>query len=168
MNNFYEYIDFPKVPKELIEAPEVIFKKPPITLKIQLDSPNDPAKRKHWPVAVSDQLLAWLKDNIIKEECYIWYAVSSTALADHQDHRQYCYNYIIETGGDDVLTYGKIDENNTEWVKFEPKRWIKLNNHITHGTVGKFENGPRIILQISPKEAYNHLNEVDMKKITDF
>ena len=153
MNNFYEYIDFPKVPKELLEAPEVIFKKPPLTFKNQLDSPKDLAKRTHWPVAVNDKLLVWLKDNIARK-CYVWYLISTTTLPDDRDHRQYCYNYIIETGGDDVLIYGKIDKNNTEWVQFEPNRWIKLNTHLTHVTVGKFENGPRILLQITPIESY--------------
>jgi hypothetical protein len=103
--------------------------------------------------------MQWLKDNIFDDEFMAWYTISSIALATHMDFRQYCYNYIIETGGDDVLTYGHMSENNTEWVKFEPRRWLKLNNHVPHGTVGSFLNGPRILLQITPKETYNHLVE---------
>jgi hypothetical protein len=158
MNTFYEYVDFPKVPEELLEDPEVIFKKPPLKLNRHLDSPDNPAERKHWPVAISDPLYTWLKDNIFKEEILVWYTVSSGELEAHKDMRQYCYNYILVTGGDDVVTYKKQNDKIVEYVKFEPKRWLKLDNHVLHGTFGEFKNGPRILLQITPIESYSHLD----------
>lgn len=159
MNEFYKYLDLPKVPESLLCSINDICNRTPINLgDSHLDNPKDPSNRKHCPIQVNDRLFSWLTD-IFSKDIIAWYVVSKTMLPTHVDGRQYCYNYILETGGDDVRTYAEMGNNHKEFIKFEPKRWIKLNNHIPHGTIGNFKNGPRILLQITPAVTYKHIKD---------
>lgn len=156
MKTFYEYLDLPKVPDHLLTDIDSILNQQPINFgTAHLDSPHDPSVRKHWPVKVKQELFEWLTA-LFDEDILVYYVVSTAPLETHMDTRLYCCNYILANGGEDVTTYAHHDDSSIEYVKFEERRWLKLNNHLPHGTIGKFDNTVRIILQISPKQAYEN------------
>lgn len=177
---YLEYVNYPKVPDNLIPDSATILALPNFTYAGDAEK-NRPefAKKNYFIKRVSPELKEWLIQTFpFKITSY--YFIFQKLMKPHTDFRKVTFNYIVDEGGDDIYTesYNReyIEDGHMEgWVKLrndagldaswninEPittltserakfKTWMKLNTTIPHGTVGNITR-PRIILSVIPHE----------------
>lgn len=154
MDKYFEYLDFPKVPTELLEDLKVIENKPKESLGRHLHKPDgDPQTRVYYPAEVDINLVKWLKKNIFYAEKFMFvYIIHLEPLIMHRDIMSYTYLYLLQHGGEKLNNCAVIDDKMID-VRFDLHRWVKLNTHILHGTRGEMTE-KRISLQAMPYNAY--------------
>ena len=143
--NYIEYIDLPPVPEHLIEQLQDIVNKPPKNFSY-VSQENQFFKTRY----VSNDLKSWLQP-LFEFEIYPQYQLVYDGLPIHIDkgNRIFAYNYLLDTGGDDVKT-AVYDENYKllQSEKLELKRWHRLNTGMLHTVYGMDPNRVRIALSI--------------------
>lgn len=177
---YLEYVDYPKVPDNLIPDSETILALPNFTYAGTAEKYRpEYAKQNYFIKRVSTELKKWLL-NTFPFPITAYYMIFGGLMKPHTDFRKITYNYIIDEGGDDIYTesynreyveeghmasWGKLrkdagldstwDENETLIAltseRAKLKTWMKLRTTIPHGTVGTITR-PRIILSVIPHE----------------
>jgi hypothetical protein len=142
---YIKYVDLPRVPKHLIEPLKNIINKPPKTLSY---IPTEYAyfKTKH----VNNDLKSWLQP-LFEFEISPQYQLVYDGLPIHVDRdRIFTYNYLLDTGGDDVKT-AIYDENHKllQSEILELKRWHHINTSMPHCVHGINPYKVRIAISVS-------------------
>lgn len=165
MLSYFEYVNLPKIPLDVIESVKIIENKKPISFGKHLHEPDDPSKRNRWPVEMDINLSLWIKTNIFpNEKIYMAYSVSTVNFTLHRDIRRFCYMYVLQNGGDELFSYGGSSIENIVKIKCDLHRWIKLNTGMLHGIIGPMTE-KRISIQVTTLSAYSHLNEKELEKL---
>lgn len=165
MNNYYEFLDWPVIPEHLLKNLNINDESlPRMTYDFERGEVLDLDLNKeitHININQfkNEELKIWLKNNTKINEKMIFNIMTYTSHMDlHSDVRQYCYSYILNTGGEKVITT-MLDKNKNQIdFIFPPFKWYKFNTHYLHKTTGI--TGYRVILQLTPKSAFNHLNDL--------
>ena len=137
MNNLIDYIDLPEIPKELLPDVQWIIDKPKIDRSKQGWNNNV-----FHPKTIDNQPLAdWLSENVVKALTgdvvfkYFRYQVMYPGFPIHVDNygRRAAINYLLQTGGDNVLTqiYNK-DSEVIESKKIDINKWHYLISEQPH------------------------------------
>jgi hypothetical protein len=164
----YCYLDFlPQIPKNLLEHYDNNVNNP-FHVSLRNRKNNIDIDVHH----ITDiKLKTWLKFNICQDaDSYTAsFAQGTNNISSQLPHvdfsRRYTLNYILDTGGDNVLTnfycedgfnllrtdipdrsYQYKNLNLIDSVQFEPNRWHILNTKIIHGVTNIIS--PRISVQI--------------------
>lgn len=140
----FQYLDWlPKIPPELLIDPYV-----PDESKIGFQDTG----YTRW--AIPKELETWLFSNISQEVGIAGYQIISQDVNAHCDRRSWAVNYIVDTGGTEVVTslwqqpgqpiirqpsikipaYAKLDCIQSHCI--EPGRWHLLNTHVLHSVRG--------------------------------
>ena len=142
---YIEYLDLPNIPEHLLEPIEVIINKPPKASRDFVDS-YPYFKKRH----VSTDLHNWLQ-SIFDFKIDPQYQLIYDGLPIHIDtgNRIFAYNYLLDTGGDNVKTV-IYDEhyNPLESKAIESKRWHRINTGMLHGVHGIPSNNVRVAVSI--------------------
>ena len=140
-----EYINLPNVPEHLIEPIQDIINKKPKHYS-SVTSEYEYFKTKN----VSQELKDFLQ-SIFDFEIYPQYQLVYDGLPIHIDkgNRVIAYNYLLDTGGDNVHTI-VYDSNYKplEIKKLELKKWHSINTSMLHGVHGIMPNRVRIAISI--------------------
>jgi hypothetical protein len=143
--NYIEYIDLPKVPEQLIESIQDIINRPP------KDFSNVSAEYTYFKTRyVNDDLKSWLQ-NIFNYEIYPQYQLVYKGLPIHVDkgNRIVAYNYLLDTGGDNVRTAIYDDKYKLLQIeKLELRRWHRINTGMLHGVHGIQSDKVRVAISI--------------------
>lgn len=142
----FRYRNFPKVPDKLIaEALEAI-KGEDLRLNRELYSDrNDPGEQAGCICAFTEipNLRKWFNKNIrphLKDqERELHVQTIGTDVKPHKDPaRRRVLNYLIDTGGDTVLTLHYKEDRKTmiNAVQIEPFRWHELQTDVFHSVLG--------------------------------
>ena len=101
--------------------------------------------------------LSILTDWIIKHcpcECHVAeYIISDCAISFHKDlGRDYAFNYILDTGGENVITefWDDSAQQLLSSVICEPNQWYVLNVSKQHRVLEP-QPRPRVLVSITPK-----------------
>lgn len=141
--NLIEYVNLQKIPMDLIESTEQIKNKP-----------NKSTVAKDYPFFktfhVNDDLKKFL-ESIFPFEIWCQYQLIFGDIIIHKDpERTLAYNYILDQGGDMVLTNFYSDKKNliySENIKLH--QWVKLNTSIFHNVTGL--SATRVAISVTPK-----------------
>jgi hypothetical protein len=155
--NYIEYIDLPSVPEHLIEPLQDIINKPP--KNFSFIAPEYPFFKTR---NVSDDLEVWLQ-TIFKFDVWPQYQLVFDGVPIHIDPgpgpgepgsidpggRIFAYNYLLDTGGDNVKT-AIYDKNNNllQSEELELKRWHRINTGMPHAVHGINPDKIRIAISI--------------------
>ena len=157
-----QQLDFPLVPDELIESIDSILAKP--------DFVRDQKK-------ITDQLFEYL-ESIFVRPISARYICCKNGLPPHHDEsgRTFAYNFILDTGGRNVVTRVYDDELKiVQEIICQPKNWYKIPTaewHSVHGIDEEteamtlyrdFNNNTEISLIYLYNFLYN-LNDITRKK----
>jgi len=153
---YIKYLDFPQVPKELLESVEDIIAKPAELL------PMTPQRQKQQleyfqNKTISDQLYHWLK-GVFKFKFYAKYQVIHRGIPIHTDKgayegdRRYAMNYLLDQGGSNVITTVYDDDQQTvlQTECLELKRWHTIQVEKFHGVEGIEPGKLRVALSVTP------------------
>jgi hypothetical protein len=144
--NYIEYIDLPTVPEHLIEPLQDIINKSPKNFSY-VSQEYQFFKTRY----VNDDLKLWLQP-LFDFEIHPQYQLVYDGLPIHVDkgNRIYAYNYLLDTGGDNVET-AIYDENHNllQSKKLELKRWHRVNTFMPHTVHGIDPDKVRIAISIS-------------------
>jgi hypothetical protein len=144
--NYIEYIDLPTVPEHLIEPLQDIINKSPKNFSY-VSQEYQFFKTRY----VNDDLKLWLQP-LFDFEIHPQYQLVYDGLPIHVDkgNRIYAYNYLLDTGGDNVET-AIYDENHNllQSKKLELKRWHCVNTFMPHTVHGIDPDKVRIAISIS-------------------
>jgi hypothetical protein len=143
--NYIEYIDLPSIPEHLIEPIQNIINKPPKGFS------HIPAEYAYFKTRyVNDDLKLWLQ-TIFNFEIYPQYQLVYDGLPIHIDigDRILAYNYLLDTGGDNVRT-AVYDDNYKllQIEKLELRRWHRINTSMLHGVHGIQSDKVRVAISI--------------------
>jgi hypothetical protein len=143
--NYIEYLTLPPVPEYLIEPLQDIINKSPKNFS-HLSSEYAYFKTRH----VNDDLKLWLQ-SIFDFEVWPQYQLIFDGLPIHIDkgNRIFAYNYLLNTGGDNVKT-AVYDKNNIllQCETLELKRWHRINTGMPHTVHGIDPDKIRIAISI--------------------
>lgn len=146
MNDYLVYLDLPEIPEHLIEPIDVIINKPP---KPDSKIPTDFAPFQ--TRLVSKELFEWVQD-MFKIKCYTQYQIIKRGLPTHKDvRRTVAFNYILETGGPNVLT--TIYDDTKKMIDYEeikPHIWHRLKTDVFHNVTGITSS--RVSISVEIKE----------------
>jgi len=154
---YIKYLNFPSVPDHLLESVNDIINKPCENMLVK-----DFDTFQYKPVR--QDLLDWLNNNI-KGKFYAKYQVIYAGIPIHKDNpafpgdRRIAYNYIIDTGGPNVIT-SVYDENKIliESEHLPAKTWHSLVVERYHGVEGIDPNHPRVALTVTPLLSFGPKN----------
>ena len=137
-----EYLDLPKVPESIIQPTKAI---------LQKQSTHPYAK------PINSDLNDWLNNMFGREitACYQIIGEILPGLAPHKDRngRIRGYNYIIQTGGNNVYTTTYDQSMNiVDEVVLEPNRWHRLDTGEWHSVHGIGVNDIRIAITVTYPE----------------
>jgi hypothetical protein len=138
--NYIEYLDLPNIPEHLIDSIQDIIDKPMLTSGFRYFK-NKP---------VSNELKMWLQ-SVFDFEIHPSYQFIYDGLPIHIDrgNRISAYNYLLDTGGDNVITTVYNQERiPLQSEKIELKRWHRINTGMLHGVYGINPDKIRISLSI--------------------
>jgi hypothetical protein len=141
------------------------------------------ARKTYFRKRVNPELKEWLLKTFVSiGEFTAGYLIINEMIGPHKDLRDLTYNYVIDAGGDDIVTtvwsgnmkgvseeldhwhsirtdykpnQQKIERNFLESLIVEPKKWCSLRSGMLHSVTGN-QVRPRIILSVIP------LSEVHM------
>lgn len=142
MNDFFRYVDIPKIPDHLID-----------TLAAFVNRKNiyDVEKSYYLQFEISKELETFLK-SIFDFKITAQYQIIKKGLPIHKDRkRTECFNYLIETGGSDTClnTYDEDKETVLHSVHIEPFKWHWINVGKFHGVSG-LTDAPRLAISVTP------------------
>ena len=184
MNQYIKYVDFPTVPEEILLTPQQIIDAPYFGYKPEFEEMRgETARKNYFRKRVNPELKEWLLKTFTSIGPFTaGYLIMNSIIGPHKDLRDLTYNYVIDTGGDDMVTTvwsgnmkGVNDEldhwhnvrvdslNNQEKIErgylesliVEPKKWCSLRSGMLHSVLGT-QVRPRILLSVIP------LSEVKM------
>jgi hypothetical protein len=143
---YIEYLDLPKIPENLLESVQDIISKPPSTSLVILDTFLF-FKQKN----VSNELKEWLQ-SIFDFKIDPYYQLIYNGLPIHIDkgNRIYAYNYLLETGGNNVRTV--IYNQNYKKLQSEIlqiNQWHRINTSMLHGVHGIELDKVRVAVSVS-------------------
>ena len=140
----FQYLDrLPKIPPALLQDPYI-----PDPDQIGFQDIG----YTRW--ALQPKLKSWLAENISQDVAIAGYQVISQDVNAHFDRRHWAINYVIDTGGSNVVTaffkdrkspmqvdeIYRLDQNEQLDLLFdrcvEPGRWHILNTHVLHSVKG--------------------------------
>jgi len=142
MNNLFTYLDkFPIIPDTLLTEVH----------KSLLDNPNVFIQGwyKNYKVhTATDNLKEFLKQFFINHNIQVH--IIENTLYMHRDYgRSIAFNYIIDSGGNDVETcFYNNDRSLLFSIKIEEHRWHRLDVSILHNVINL--ERPRIAITINP------------------
>lgn len=145
-------IDLPKIPLDLILTYDEILK---LQLHPTVDRNGNIYEVDFYKVfTANDALWKWVQLNFDTEIEYVEYLVAYEPLGIHRDmERTKAFNYIIELGGDNILTEF-YTEDRAQLIyskKYNQYEWHLLNVDLPHRVVGKLTS-PRIIISVTPTD----------------
>jgi hypothetical protein len=184
MNKYIKYMDeFPSIPDEILPTNQQIIDSPYFGNHESVEKIRHPFSLKHYSARkVNRELKEWLLDTF-KWEFAGGFNIFNANMQPHKDLRDYTYNYILDTGGEDIYTNvfsGEVNrEKVTEWhkvrggdnieepeelillesVKIESHRWHYLRTDLNHSVTGTHTH-PRIILSVIPVEVMAVNNKI--------
>lgn len=151
MSNYIKYLNnIEKVPNELIDPIEDIINQTPEELIVR-DFKFFQYKR------VNKHLTDWLHSKI-KIPCYAKYQVIRNGIPIHKDNpafpgdRRLAFNYLLQTGGDNVLTR-VYDEDKTTILQEEClplHTWHSLVVEKYHGVFNIDPSSYRVAISVTP------------------
>lgn len=127
--DYFDYLDWPTIPNELIETIQDILAKPPKSFS-RIPSTNKRFQTRY----ISSHLQQWL-DDLFHKRFFAQYQVSREGLAIHKDlgPRLAAFNYIIHSGGENVSTcFYDENKNFTYSVIIESNRWHRIKTDEYH------------------------------------
>ena len=138
----FQYLDFlPSIPDDLL-------------IDFFVKSQQNFRLDEYYRYGITLQLQEWLAVNISAVDNRVGCQVMNSDIYPHCDFRKWAINYILDTGGSNVITtfYKKegkdlvgeprsiatdIDELETVLsIQIEPKKWHLLHTNILHGVTG--------------------------------
>jgi hypothetical protein len=142
---YIEYLDLPTVPENLIEPIQDIINKPPKDFST-IEPDNEYFQTRY----VNDDLMAWIQ-TLFDYKVQAQYQLVYKGLPIHIDrgNRVFAYNYLLDTGGDDVRT--AVYDNRFQLLqseKLEVKRWHRLSTGMRHTVHGIDEDKVRAAISI--------------------
>jgi hypothetical protein len=149
---FIDYIDLPKIPVELLEHPSDIISRGSIPIGNPdkpgfIINPNFPIQRK----LINKPLKEWLY-SVFNYQVTVQYLLLNSNSSIHKDPktRPQAYNYVIDTGGPNVVTTVYDEDKSTvlKSLTVPAKTWYCLDTGRYHGVTGIEENTWRILLSI--------------------
>jgi hypothetical protein len=144
-------VDIPPVPLDLIKSLDQIKALPPVVL-YQEDGSTYESEWYH--VYTCDQELTdWIVKHFPVEVDVVEYIVSDRAIIMHTDlGRSQAYNYVLDTGGKNILTefYNDSRDQLVEQVEYATNQWYLLNVSVPHMVKGE-QTRPRVLISVTPK-----------------
>lgn len=140
------YLDLPSVPSDLIESIQSIINKPNKEASIIV---NEYPYFKTKPVKLD--LHSWLQE-LFPFEITPQYQLIFNGLPIHIDkgNRIIAYNYILDTGGDNVKTVVYDHRYKPLQIEvIEANKWHSIRTSMLHGVHGIQSNNVRIAISIS-------------------
>ena len=147
---YIDYIDLPNIPEELLESYTDILNKPSLPINNYSGNPLPAIMKSIQRREVSNNLIEWLQ-TILEFPVRAQYLILSTNAPIHKDpkRRPQAYNYIINAGGDNVVT--TIYSDNFVVLKslvIPEKTWHYLDTGRFHSVRGISKDQYRIVLSI--------------------
>ncbi len=184
MNEYIKYMDeFPSIPSDLIPTIEQITNSQYFGNHESVEKLRHPFAIKYYSTRkVNQSLKEWLLENF-KFDFVAMFIIFNANMDPHKDLRNYTYNYIIDTGGDNIHTNvfsGEVGRKKVEkWhevrgeasnnaaseltllesVCLESMRWHYLRTDLNHSVTGDHVR-PRVILSVIPVSAMMSNNKV--------
>ena len=180
MNEYIKYVDFTTIPEEVLMTPQQIIDAPYYAHNEKFEAMRHPfAKANYFRKRVNPELKEWLLTTFTDKLGVFSaaYIIFNAHMAPHKDIRNMTYNYVIDAGGDDIVTSvysGNLRDKNLDvWnsirtdvenlkdhteiellesLIIEPKRWCSLRTDMLHSVYGT-QVRPRIILSVVPESA---------------
>ena len=125
---YYEYKEFPSIPENLLESPDAVINKSTEGMHSAFKFNPFYQTRNAVP-----ELTEWASQ-IIKQPFSIKYQIINEGIPIHKDFGRFtALNYILDTGGDNVLT--NFYDNNkvlVDSVCFPPKKWHIIRTDMYH------------------------------------
>ena len=146
-------VNLPVIPNELIYSYEQVITLDPWVLKYEDGRVYDTDFYKVY--IANKELCDWIKSVFEEELEYIEYLVAYKPLPMHKDlERTQAYNYVTETGGNNVQTEFYDFDRTTLLSSTEcnPGTWYFLNVSYPHRVVGELTS-PRVIISVTTKAA---------------
>ena len=106
----------------------------------------------------NQELKDWVQLNFPVEVELVEYIVSDQALPIHIDlGRNSAYNYLIDTGGHNLVTQFYSDDKTTiiDSCEYQVNRWYQLNVGIPHSVEGT-QTHPRFLISVTPKSGITY------------
>jgi hypothetical protein len=146
---YIEYLNFPSIPKQFIKSADEIIKLHKLANPEVADQYNNVFSTRE----VEPELYEWLITTF-DFELAVQYQIINQGIPIHKDkgNRLIAYNYLLATGGEDVIT--SVYDDNKELLqseKLQLKRWHKLETGYFHGVEGIDPNSSRVSISITPK-----------------
>jgi len=170
--SYIEYIDLPIIPKELIPEAKAIIDLP--IWGFDTDGGGyHKADNKYSTKKISMTVKDWMVENF-NFDFVANFVVFNGAIPAHKDMRTSAYNYLLDTGGEDIKTtvwQGEISKEDYESytgyneritsgdnnlialqsMVIEPFRWHKLRTDLMHSVNGTYSR-PRVMISVTPIE----------------
>ena len=151
---YIEYLNLPSIPEHLLEPIDVIINKPPKDSKKVSETYPD-FKSDNYPYfktrEVNDDLKEWLQ-SIFDFKIDPQYQLVYDGLPIHIDvftRRISAYNYLLDTGGDEVKTVVYDEQHNPlQSETLELKRWHRVSTNMFHSVHGIHPNKVRVAVSI--------------------
>ena len=147
------YVDFPKIPEELLLPIEEIIdlNRPRATTDVVPAYKIPGFDRK----LMNTELSEWLSENIPLKFEIMQYQVISQDVMQHTDLTTYAYNYQLTLGGPDVRTEFADESGNIVETHVIPTyQWVRLKSDVLHGVSGIEPGQLRIAVNIRTSEHY--------------
>jgi len=149
-------VDLPLVPVDLIVPLEQVGKLNPVVLYHQDGS----VYQVDWyrVYTCNQELTDWVIENFPIEVELVEYVVSDQAIIMHTDLGRNCaYNYLIDTGGTDIVTefYSSDKTQMLDSIEYQPNKWYGLNVGIPHRVNGT-QIRPRFLISVTPKSGVTY------------
>jgi len=142
-----EYLDFPRIPDELIVDIYQTIRNTPAYNRHSEPKNTDAEKHNAWnSIKASDKLKEFTK-SIFDFEHDVHIFMLSGDLPVHKDNaRDTAYNYVLETGNASTNFHDE-DKVLVEENKIEPFKWHKLDVKQFHSVL--IPNPPRVLVSVS-------------------
>jgi len=178
MNQYIKYENLPSIPEEILLTPQQIIDAPYFGYKPEFEEMRgERARKTYFRKRVNIELKEWLLTTFSSIGPFTaGYLIINEMIGPHKDLRDLTYNYIIDAGGDDIVTtiwsgnmmgvseeldhwhsirndyqpnQQKIERVFLESLTIEPKKWCSLRSGMLHSVTGT-QVRPRIILSVIP------------------
>jgi hypothetical protein len=171
---YISYVNLPSIPEKLLPNITELLNQPHFEYGGDFESSRKSynIQQKYQRRKISPELKKWLIDNLNFEFIAI-YNVFMDSVPPHTDIRNITFNYVMDTGGDNIKTtfyegrplkLSKWDKQIPDYekiVNMEPElrimesiiveshTWVKLHTTKFHSVDGDFQR-PRIVLSVIP------------------
>jgi hypothetical protein len=145
---YIQYLDLPSVPKHLIKSVDEIVALPQ---KLMTEVPNE-YQNVFNTRYVEPELDEWLK-SIFDFPMFAQYQLIYNGIPVHKDksNRLVAYNYLLATGGENVITTILSDDNKLlQFEKLQLHRWHRIETGYFHGVHGISDGSIRCSISITP------------------